>query len=161
MKACVALAGLVLAGWAGISSAASSPPRQEKEEKDCPLCLEQARIKKEFEAGRMAKLEWIDRRLALLEGEYYTNRLGLLEEKEKAQEPEYKAGKSTLGDVLDTKLEIAWLRLTLKKTEEKEFRKRRQELVGAYKNWLKEQLDGGKIGKEDYQKKLERLDEEP
>lgn len=41
---------------------------QEKDEKDCAICLEKERIKKQHEAGRISEVEWIDRRLALLEG---------------------------------------------------------------------------------------------
>lgn len=151
------LAGIFLAATFAIPLVSASAPAQDKDGKDCPLCLEQARIKKEYEAGRMPKLEWIDRRLALLEGEYFTNRLGVLEEKEKALVPEVKAGKVGLGDVFETKLEIVDLKYALKKSDEKEWKARRQEIVSAYKNWLKEQLEAGKLGKEEYEKRVARL----
>lgn len=161
MKVALALAGLAVASMAAFQTPSPSGSAQEKAEKDCPMCLETERIKKEYEAGRLPKLEWIDRRLALLEGEYLTNRLGVLEEKDKALEPEYKAGKAGLDQVLDAKLEIAWLKYSLKKTAEEEFKKRRSELVDAYRNWLKEQQAAGKIGKEEFENRLKRLEEEP
>lgn len=157
MKAARLLAGILLAAAAAFPLVSASAPAQDKDEKDCPLCLEQARIKKEYDAGRMPKIEWIDRRLALLEGEYFTNRLGVLEEKEKALVPEVKAGKVGLGDVFETKLETLGLKYALKKCDEKEWKARRQEIVSAYKNWLREQLEAGKLGKEEYEKRVARL----
>jgi len=161
MKAMLPLAGLALASAAAFLTLSSAGTGQEKAEKDCPMCLETERIKKEYEAGRMPRLEWIDRRLALLEGEYLTNRMGILEERDKALEPEYKAGKVRLDQILDAKLEIAWLKYSLEKSGEEEFKKRRSELVDAYRNWLKEQQAAGKIGKEEFEDRLKRLEEEP
>jgi len=62
---------------------------------------------------------------------------------------------------LAAKLEIAWLKYSLEKSPEEEFKMRRSELTDAYRNWLKEQHATGKIGKEEFENRLKRLEEEP
>ena len=148
-------AGMLVA----IIAMASVAVQEKKDEKDCSWCKEAARIKTEHEAGRMSKHEWIERRLEILEGEYYSDRLHLLEEKEKICDAEHKAGKVDLGDVLETRLEVLWLRFTLQKIDEKEFRKRHEEICGPYKKWLKDQVKSGKMTEEEHRKKLAGLNE--
>lgn len=131
-------------------------PQSSDEDKACPLCREQSRITKEHDAGKITDREWIDRRIALLEGEYLTNRLSLLEEREKALNLE--SATALAGDLFETRLEIASLKYALKKTDEKEFKARRDELVGRYKDWLDQQSREGKMSQEEIQRRSSRLE---
>jgi hypothetical protein len=106
----------------------------------------------------LTNCEWIDRRIALLEGEYLTNRLALLEEKGKALESESKPEKVAIGDLLDTKLEIGGLNYALKKSDEAQWKARREELVSQYKTWLNEQRRTGKIGQEEFGRRMSSLE---
>jgi hypothetical protein len=134
----------------------SRPPGETP--KDCPLCREQDRIAKEHDAGRLTNCEWIDRRIALLEGEYLTNRLALLEEKGKALEAESKPGKISTGDLLDAKLEIGGLNYALKKSDDKQWKAQREELVPQYRAWLEDQRRMGKVTQEEFKKRMSALE---
>lgn len=146
------LAGAAAWGSPGIFSTRQSGD----EDNACPLCREQARLTKEHDAGRMSDREWIGRRIALLEGEYLTNRLSLLEEREKTLELESES--ALAGDLFETKLEIASLKYALKKTDEKEWNARRDELVKKYKSWLGEQSREGKMSQEEVQRRASKLE---
>ncbi len=148
-------AGLIIA----FAAMASGAFQGKEGEKDCFWCKEAARIKTEHEAGKMSRHEWVERRLEILEGEYYSNRLELLEEKEKICDAEHKAGKVDLGDVLETRLEVLWLRFTLRKIEEKDFRKHHEEICQPYKKWLKDQVKSGRMTEEEQRKRLAALNE--
>ena len=82
---------------------------------------------------------------------YYLDRYGVV--------PEYKAGRTGLDRILENGLEINLIRFSLKKTNEKEFKKQRSELVDLYRAWLKEQFTQGKIVKKDLEYRLKRLEE--
>jgi hypothetical protein len=155
----ISTAVLFLSGmaWATLHHTQETPRPPGENSKDCPLCREQERIAKEHDAGRLTNCEWIDRRIALLEGEYLTNRLALLEEKGKALEAESKPGKVPIGDLLDTKLEIGGLNYALKKTDEKEWKAQREELFPQYCTWLEDQRRMGKVSQEEFKKRMSAL----
>lgn len=156
----IATGGVFLSGfaWAALHKIQEGPRPPEENEKDCPLCREQARIAKEHDAGRMSNRDWVDRRIALLEGEYLTNRLALLEEKGKLLDAESKPGKDSKGDFFDTKLEIGGLNYALKKIDEKQWKSHREELVSPYRTWLNEQHRAGKLTQEEFKKRMSALE---
>lgn len=85
----------------------------------------------------------------------------MLKEMDKALVPEFKAGRTGLDQILETALEINWIRFSLKKSNEKEYKKRRSEVLDQYRSWLKDQFTQGNIVKKDYENKLKRLEEKP
>lgn len=133
--------------------------RMAADDQDCTLCREQSRIDEEHRAGRISTLEWVDRRTALLEGEFFQNRLALLEERARVLESDDKAGGESSGKLLETKLQIARLKYALGQSDEKEWKAKREELGAAYRNWLKGQLDGGKMSQEEYKKRSAAVEE--
>lgn len=155
------LGTMVAIGLLAVAAACGSPgalPTRQSGDQDntCPLCREQTRLAREHDAGRISDREWIDRRIALLEGEYLTNRLSLLEEREKTLVLESES--ALAGDLLETKLEIASLKYALKNTDEKEWKARRDELVTKYKSWLGEQSRDGKMSEEEVKRRASNLE---
>ena len=137
----------------GVVVALGQPKRRQNRD-GCATCAELDRSKQQFETGQLSQADWIARRLNAVDEDWHRYRRPLLIEKEKMLTAEQRAGTGSLGDLLETRLEIARTRRALKDLSDVEYEKTRDDLLVAYRKWVDEQVTAGSMNSAERTRRL-------